>query len=311
MEERLSSHTFPGQLEENRDAIQEESESQIAIPGAWSAGDPVPDAVVRSTRLLREHLLADPHRPRYHFCLPEDMGEPGDPNGAFYYNGRMSWVDNTYFAPEALIDGRGRQIMWAWLTDNPPDGKEQGWSGVYGLPRSLWLGEDGTLRMQPVKELEMLRCGERGWEDVVLGDGENRSLDGVAGDACEIWLEIEMGSAARCGLKVRDSGDGEEETLLYCDCRTRELVFDATRSGEVGRTVVECAPFALAPGEMLTLRIFVDRSVVEVFANDRQAIGRRVYPGREDSLGVALLVDGGTARFKRIRAWKMAPANPY
>jgi len=40
-----------------------------------------------AARLLRERFLADPYRPRYHFCVPEDMGMPGDPNGAFYYNG--------------------------------------------------------------------------------------------------------------------------------------------------------------------------------------------------------------------------------
>ena len=86
-------------------------------------------------------------------------------------HGRMTWVDNTYFAPEALIDGKGRQIMWAWLTDNPKGEESKGWSGVFGLPRSLWLGEDGTLRMRPVKELEMLRCRAKTWSDVKLAAG--------------------------------------------------------------------------------------------------------------------------------------------
>ena len=58
------------------------------VPKAWSLTSPVPDEVVRSTRLLRERFLADPYRPGYHFCTPEDMGMPGDPNGAFYHNGR-------------------------------------------------------------------------------------------------------------------------------------------------------------------------------------------------------------------------------
>ncbi len=62
------------------------------------------------------------------------------------------------FAPEALVDGQGRQIIWAWLTDNPPDEKPKGWSGVFGLPRTLWLGDDGNLCQRPVKELETLRC---------------------------------------------------------------------------------------------------------------------------------------------------------
>ncbi len=519
----------------------------VSVPKTWSFTGPVPDEVVRSTRLLRERLLADPYRPRYHFCVPEDMGMPGDPNGAFYYDGRyhlmylynrsgagfswghissgdlvhwrhhpdaigpgqgdegcfsggafvdddgtaylsywmlwgargiglarsrgpdfdawtkleanpvirstewgiteardangksflygsadpsniwkkdghyylltgnllvlnkvgrapeaplseqgdrlylfvsedlrtwtylhafyernpqwtdrsednmcpsflplpsspgggpssgkhlllfishnlgcqyyigdyrddlffpdhhgrMTWVDNTYFAPEALLEGQGRQIMWAWLLDNPSGEKEKGWSGVYGLPRSLWLGEDGTLRLRPVRELESLRCRERTWSNLALADGIAKPLESVRGDACELNLEIEPGGAERCGLKVRASPGGEEETLLYYDAGHSELVFDSFRSGTDGRKVVERAPLALKPYETLKLRVFVDRSVVEIFANDRQAISRRVYPARADSLGVALFVQGGQPRFKTVQAWEMMPSNPY
>ncbi len=226
-------------------------------------------------------------------------------------HGRMSWVDNTYFAPEALVDGQGRQIMWAWLLDNPPNDKQNGWSGVYGLPRSLWLGDDGTLRMRPVKELEMLRCGEKTWSDPAVADGKPRALEGVIGDSCELAITIEPGTAKRCGVKVRASGDGKEETLLYYDAETKELVFDATRSGATGRMVVERAPFALGKDEPLVLRVFIDKSIVEIYANDRQAIGRRVYPVQPDSLGIALFADGGDATFRHVKAWEMAPANPY
>jgi beta-fructofuranosidase len=525
----------------------DESGQQLAVPKTWSATGAVPDEVVRSTRLLRERFLADPYRPRYHFCVPEDMGMPGDPNGAFYHNGRyhlmylynrsgsgfcwghisssdlvhwrhhpdaigpghgdegcfsggafvdddgaaylsywmlwgakgigiarsqgpdyeswrkldanpvirstewgvtevkdaagqsaflgsadpsniwrkdgryymltgnllvlnkigratnappseqgdrlylftsddlkswkylhrfyernpewtergednmcpsflplpsnpdggppsgkhlllfishnrgcqyyvgdyrddrffpgnhgrMTWIDSTYFAPEALMDGQGRQIMWAWLTDNPANEKASGWSGVYGLPRTLWLGNDGALRMRPVKELETLRRHEKTWDNLSLVDGEAKWLDGVVGDACELALQIDPGAAQRCGLKVRSSRGGEEETLLYYDAARKELVFDSTRSGNEGRKVVERAPFALQPGESLELRVFIDKSVVEVYANDRQAIGRRVYPMRPDSLGVSLFASGRNAQVRKAQAWEMMPANPF
>lgn len=226
-------------------------------------------------------------------------------------HGRMTWVDSTYFAPEALIDAQGRQIMWAWLTDNPPGEKEKGWSGVYGLPRSLWLGEDGTLRMRPVKELAVLRGPDKSWSDLTVADGETKPLEGVTGDSCELEIEIAPGSDQRCGLKVRASADGQEETLLYYDATRRELVFDSSRSGGAGRKTIERAPFALRPGELLKLRVFVDKSVVEIFANDRQAIGRRVYPVRHDSVGVSLFAHGGAARFQRVHAWEMMPSNPF
>lgn len=227
-------------------------------------------------------------------------------------HGRMTWVDNTYFAPEALVDDKGRQIMWAWLTDNPGDEKAQGWSGVFGLPRSLWLGEDGTLRMRPVKELEMLRCAPLTWEDVELAEGENKLLTGVVGDSCELKIAVDPSSRApQVGVKVRASADGKEETLLYYDRQAGELVFDATRSGAQGRREVERAPLDLKAGETLRLRVFVDKPIVEVFANNRQAICRRVYPSCRDSLGVVLFAQGGKAEFSRVRAWEMMPSNPY
>jgi hypothetical protein len=43
---------------------------------------------IQAARRLREHLLADPHRPAYHFVIPEGYGMPFDPNGAIFWKGR-------------------------------------------------------------------------------------------------------------------------------------------------------------------------------------------------------------------------------
>jgi len=44
----------------------------------------------------------------------------------------MTWKDSTYFAPEALVDGKKRQIVWSWLRDNlHNDFNRFGWSGVF------------------------------------------------------------------------------------------------------------------------------------------------------------------------------------
>ncbi|MBW8035801.1 MAG: glycoside hydrolase family 32 protein, partial [Planctomycetes bacterium] len=242
------------------------------------------------------------------------VGDYDKKNDKFIPNnhGRMTWVDNTYFAPEAMMDNQGRQIMWTWLHDNPASEKGQGWSGVYGLPRSLWLGEDGTLRMRPVKELKMLRCDEKTWSNITLSDGKTKTLDGVIGDSCELEITIAPTAAAgQFGVKVRTSAGGEEETLLYYDAQKKRLVFDSTKSGIDGRKKVEQAPFELKDGEPLKLRVFVDKSVIEIYANDRQAICRRVYPGRDDSLGVVLFANGGKAKFSSVKAWEMMPSNPY
>ena len=176
----------------------------------------------------------------------------------------------------------------------------------------LWLGNDErTLHLAPAPELERLRYHPREFDDLTLDDGGAALLSGINGESCELGLRIEPGTAQQVGLQVRTSPDGAETTLLYYDAAARSLMFDATRSGSKGRPVVEQAPLALADGEALELRVFIDRSVVEVFANDRQAITRRVFPEGEDSDLVTLWCRGGRASFSAVRSWEMMPANAW
>jgi beta-fructofuranosidase len=67
----------------------------------------------------------------------------------------------------------------------------------------------------------------------------------------------------------------------------------------------ETAPVGIGAKEPLRLRIFIDRSVVEVFVNGRQCVAMRVYPGREDSVGVSLRSWGRDALLKSLDAWQM------
>jgi beta-fructofuranosidase len=209
------------------------------------------------------------------------------------------------------MDPKGRQIMWGWLTDFLDDDLTRGWSGVFGLPRVLWLGKDGTLRMAPVEEMKALRYNGRNYPSTMLHDGVRVELDGINGESSEIRFSIDPATSRRVGIKVRTSPNEEETTLLYYDAETGELVYDATASGGKGTKLKETAPFRLAPGERLELDVFIDRSVLEIFANDRQAITRRVYPARADSTGVYLFCEGGEAFVGDIETWEMMPSNPY
>ena len=53
------------------------------------------------------------------------------------------------------------------------------------------------------------------------------------------------------------------------------------------------------------MRVFIDRSVVEVFVNGKQCAAVRVYPSREDSIRVSLRSQGRDAELKSIDAWQM------
>ena len=227
--------------------------------------------------------------------------------------GRMSWQDNAYFAPEALIDNNGRQIMWSWVFDDRPDSLKNfsGWTGTFGLPRSLWLGKDGTLKMEPVKELKNLRQNERVKNNLTIPSGSEIDLSDFGKELLELEITYQPGTATQVGVMVNCSNDGREQTVIYYDATEKKLMFDATKSSiDLGRKNLEVAPFELQKSEPLVLRVFVDKSIVEVFANDRQAIGRSVYP-RLGGTGVKLFAKGGDVKVLSVKAWEVMPSNPY
>jgi beta-fructofuranosidase len=55
----------------------------------------------------------------------------------------------------------------------------------------------------------------------------------------------------------------------------------------------------------LRLHIFLDRSVLEVFANEHTCLASRIYPTRPDSLGVDLFARRGQVRLKSLEVWEM------
>ncbi len=258
----------------------------------------------------KDVLLCISHRIGCRYYIGEWRDEQFHPES----HAQMSWVDNSSFAPESLVDDKGRRIMWAWILDEPLFGArtKYGWSGTLSLPRVLSLGDDGLLRMDVPEEIEALRYGGVRKGPLTVTSGEDLAVEGVAGNSLELLIEMESAGASAFGVKVCVSPDGEEETRVLYDAEEKLLKVDTRKSGpEDTPKAVEAAPFELKDGERLRLRVFVDKSVVEVFANGRQAIARRIYPSRQDSVGVSLFSNSGDAQVHSLEAWNITPSNPY
>jgi beta-fructofuranosidase len=67
----------------------------------------------------------------------------------------------------------------------------------------------------------------------------------------------------------------------------------------------EIAPVDNPPDEPYKLRVFIDRSVVEVFVNGRQCVALRVHPSRADSVGVTLQAQWQDAEMRSLKDWPM------
>lgn len=222
-------------------------------------------------------------------------------------------------APSSFPDGRGGVV--AIFNMNPAKPTE-GWDQIMTLPLQLNLaGEDG-LTIRPCGNLAMLRQETHEQPDLALPANQTVTWDAIAGNSLEIEAEIAMGETPSVELHVCRS-PGEEETtrvLLHRSRRrgytipdTASITLDTARSStapDVDSRSPETVNLAMDPADPIRLRVFIDRSVVEVFVNDRAYLASRIYPERPDSTGVAFRAQGREARVKALRAWHMRAVWP-
>jgi beta-fructofuranosidase len=214
-----------------------------------------------------------------------------------------------YYAPQAFLDGMKRRIIFGWSWEGRSDKAQRaaGWAGVQSLPRVLTLGPSGELETRPIPELSKLRDQELPVKlPNSISEGETL-LDGISGDAVEIQSEIELKNARQAGFMVYASPGRTEKTLVLYDKDHGTLSIDRSQSGQDPESKKERfkGKLELAAGEPLSLRIFLDHSMLEVYANNRCCLTSRIYPSRKDSLGIGLVAQGGTPEFKSLKLWKM------
>ena len=99
---------------------------------------------------------------------------------------------------------------------------------------------------------------------------------------------------------------GKSTLNMSAKPRTYAMTFMLPKGEENPSVDAQEAPFELKPGELLKLRIYLDRSIMEVFANGRQCITQRIWSTRDDSLGISFFSRGGNMIVKSFDAWDMS-----
>lgn len=240
-------------------------------------------------------------------------------------HGRMNWPRleqpvwglfrrTDFFAPESVLTPDGRRVMWAWLTSAGPDRQIMN-KTIQSLPRELSLPADGVLRIKPLRELETLRADANALRDVTLAHPLmshhdrvppaaaphlQRLLD-LPGEAVELRITIARDEAARklFGFMLFSDGKGGGLPVML---RPEAGVL------RVGDAEVPFAVADLPAGEDVELRLFVDKYLVEVFANDRQAaIAAHLEHAGKTALDAFAV--GAPTQLKSIEVWKLKPAN--
>jgi beta-fructofuranosidase len=238
-------------------------------------------------------LLISPENPCEYFIGSLDLAR-----GKFTPDTHGVLDPGRSYASNISYDDRGRTLLWLWgRTDSDP---AKGWQCCMTMPRVLSIDEDGFLRQNPAAEFDTLRGDVRSMNAVSL---DPKSLDpkplplgdAFAGDSMEIEAAFTLEQAAAVGIRVRTSGAGKAAA---------EIVYTQGN----GLFSVGAAGAAIGRQKQVRMRVFLDKGVVEAFANEgAAAIFAPLQAGPAD-LGVEVFARGGKARLDSLRAWPMKPA---
>ena len=214
-------------------------------------------------------------------------------------SGRLDHGD--FYAPQSTEAPDGRVLTWGWLPEErgAPEQWDAGWSGAMSLPREVWVDHDGRLHQRPAEELAALRGAHESLSGPL--DESWTDLD-LSGQALELDLTVALDDADGVELGVLEAADGEGRAVVRWE--DRELRIDRAAASEGPVSSVEPQWLHLPADGTLTLRVFVDHSVVEVFAGDGACLTSRVYPG-EARDGVSIRALGGRATVD-LDAWRVA-----
>ena len=202
-----------------------------------------------------------------------------------------------FYAP-AVLQEPDRALMWGWSWEARDAGESEhaGWAGVLTAPRVVDAHADGSLRVTPAPELQLLRAAEP------FTTEPGRVPLPEAYDLC-------VTAVAPTTVSLLRSADGSARLTVCLDPEAGTVTLD--RGGRSRERADGCAPIvvrvpepqqASRRGARLDVRILVDGSLYEVFVDDRASVTERVYRRPDDV--AELVVEGNGAA---VTGWALVP----
>lgn len=219
----------------------------------------------------------------------------------------VSWSD----AP----DGRRTVIGWMSNWQYAAEAPTLQYRSANTLPREMGLfnGADGQLYLSSAPSPELLAMRAKpvtSASHMSIGNKPRTFALPAANDGiCEITLDIDPAKSSEVALTIGNKAN-ESVTVTY-DAAARTISFDRRNSGLTDFSkdfpTVTTAPLFTA-GRTVSLRIYVDRSSVELFADDgRSVMTNTVFPTSPYTT-LSLSSTGGKAEIRNLKIYPLTPS---
>jgi beta-fructofuranosidase len=190
-------------------------------------------------------------------------------------------------------------------------------------PWATMINADGTytcktLGVRPINEVANLRKNSSvtNLMNQTFNQTTNFSSLNVFSSNFELQATINISSNTTAGFVFRISSNRLEYTTLIYNPVSEYLILNRTYSSlipEFVSTTIYAKHTLLttmidantSQTELLSLRIFVDNSLLEVYANNRTVITTHIYPALSNSTGLGYIIggQGGLVTFTNVVVW--------
>jgi beta-fructofuranosidase len=262
--EALTEWKYLGELFRHPDAAVKNIECPLFFPLTDSNGK------------RRWVLIVSPHGPVEYF-----VGDLDGESMKFKTSSRGIVDHGSFYAPNVMFDQQGRCLLWGWIRDFP-GGK--GWNGCLTVPRVLSLDAKGRLLQRPAEELKKLTGETRAVINATDLVDRPASLSLQDTRAYRLRCTIDRDGAAAVRIAIPHNGDDKQAIAVRYDGRELDVA---------GKK----APLKLGDSDGLVLDVFVDHSVLEVYAGGTTCVSR-VIPVGERRGDVQISAEGGVAKLK-------------
>lgn len=174
------------------------------------------------------------------------------------------------------------------------------------LPREMGIfrGNDGQFYVSSTPSPELVALRDRIFKSVNNTTVGTKAQKYAIPELCEILMTIDPAKADSVNLML--SNDSGEYVEMVYDVKKGALSFDRRQSGIVDFSqdfpAITYAPTHSADGKV-SLRIFIDRSSIEVFGNEgRFVMTNLVFPNKPYST-LSLTADGGKAKISNLKIY--------
>ncbi|KAM0331630.1 hypothetical protein ACHAQA_003309 [Verticillium albo-atrum] len=221
--------------------------------------------------------------------------ETGSYNGSVFTSEKRGLLDAgpASYAMQWYKDESGRDLAITWMGNWPTPkwpSRANGWAGQQSITRELFLREDGGLGSRPIAELDSLAKGAVKSVGPLKVNDKARVIGNS--DTARVKVAIDLGATTASSFTLALFQSREESTLLTYDTGGRTLTLDTKNAG-YGQPGTWEATIAEPSNKKLTLDIFLDRSVLEIFVGDGTVFSANVFPRYQESIGISIVGNEG------------------